>query len=508
MTNVQANPRWRPALRFDHLFTIAALALVGAFIALVPTPPNDFWWHLRAGQIVAAEGIPTTNRFAWTLPADTPYIYATWLGEWLFFLISQVAGFPGVAVARNLLGVLGFALVALNARVRSGSWKLGALAVLLAGLMSINNLPIRTQNWSWVPFGLFLCILSAYAAGRARPSLLIALPLLMAFWVNAHGAFVLGLALVAIYAAGETARRWLEQGGALSWRQLMPLYLAGAATLAATLLNPLGPGIFSYVADLLTDQPSQSLINEWQPPNRASPAGFFFFGATLALVAGLALARRRPTLTDTLLVCAFLWLAWGGQRYVIWFGMVAMPVLAQSLAAPDDPAERPVGSQLANALIAAMLAGIVVAVQPPLKSQLPLPGAYARIFAAVPGAPQIFDSTTPVEATEWLRANQPGEGRLFNEMGYGSYLIWAAPEVPVFIDPRVELYPLQQWQDYAAITEGRDPQPLLDKYRVSRIMLDRRLQGGLSTFLQGSSAWRLEYRDPRSEIYRRAEELP
>lgn len=499
-----ASPGRFPIIRIDHLWVAGVLTLIGVFITLVPTPPNDFWWHLKAGQIIAEQGIPHSNLFAWTLPADTPYIYATWLGEWLFYILSLLGGLEATALARNLLGLAGFALVAMDARRRSGSWRLAALAALLAGLMTINNLIIRTQNWSWVPFGVFVYILSAYAAGTLHPRYLVILPLIMAFWVNAHGAFVLGLGLIGLTLAGETLRQVLGHAGALGWRRLTFLVLVLAGAMLATLLNPLGPGIFEYVLKLLTDPPSQGLINEWQPPTTRSIAGFWFFASVVVLIAALAFARRRPTLTDVLLICVFLWQAWNGQRYVVWFGMVAMPILAQSLAGPADAPQRK-GNPLANTLIAGMLALTVLCFQPPIRNIWPFPKPYMNLFANLPGAPLTFNNSTPVAATEWLRAHQPGEGRLFNEMGYGSYLIWALyPEAKVFIDPRVELYPLAHWQDYAAISTGENIQPLLDTYQITRVMLDRGLQPKLSAALKSDTArWTLEYQDAQTEIYRR-----
>lgn len=502
-----AKRRVLPLPGVEQLWVLLALALIGAFIALVPTPPHDFWWHLKAGQIIATQGLPTTNLFAWSLPADQPYTYATWLGEWLFYALYAIGGLQAPVLARNLLGLAGFALVAAEARRRSGSWRLAALAALLAAAMSINNLPTRTQNWSWVPFGLFALIIGAYIGGQARPRTLLALPLIMLFWVNAHGAFVLGLALLALAAAGETLRRLLQQPGAPTWRRLAWLYLAAFATLAATLANPLGPGIFGYVLKLLTDPPSQGLVNEWQPPTTRGLAGLFFFASILALLAAFALTRRRPTITDLLLTCAFLWLAWTGQRYVVWYGMLAMPVLAGHLAALGPPRPRALSRprmQLPSTLIALALLGLLVAVQPPFKARLDLPQPYQALFADLPGAPGMFSADTPVAAAEYLRAH-PIDGRLFNEMGYGSYLDWALyPATQVFVDPRVELYPLAIWQDYLAIRDARDYNALLiDKYDVRRVLLDRIQQPRLAAALAADSRWAREYADARAEIYMR-----
>jgi hypothetical protein len=506
------------AFGVEHLWTLLPLALIAALLALAPTTPHDFWWHLRVGQVVAERGVPTTNLFSWGVPAETPFVYAAWLADWLFYQAYAALGLPGPVLARNLLGLAGFALVAAEARRRSGSWRLAGLAVLLAGAMTINNLTTRPQNFVWPVFAAYALLLGAYAAGQVGPRVLLALPPLMVFWVNAHGSFVLGLALLALALLGESARRALGHAGALGWRRLLWLALAAAACLAATALNPIGPGVFGYVARLLGDPSSQSLVNEWQPPTTRSLAGALFFAAVVALVAALALGRRRPTLTDALLLCAFLWLALSGMRYVVWFGMLAMPVLAQCLARPpltggsvEEPATQTPraapfaarGERWFAGAVALLLAACVAVLQPPLKAALPLPAAYEGFFAPVPGGAELFTRDTPVGAAEHLRRN-PLPGRLWNDMAYGSYLIWAAPEQPVFVDPRVELYPLSLWQDYLAIAEARDHRRLLiEVYDVRRVLLDRALQPKLAAALAADPRWEQEYADARAEIFRR-----
>ncbi|MEI7771507.1 MAG: hypothetical protein WCI67_16060 [Chloroflexales bacterium] len=500
----------RAGLRLDHLWAIFALSVIGGFISLAPTAPNDFWWHLKAGELVATGGIPTTNLFAWTIPADHPYVYQSWLGEWLFYAIVRAGGLPMAIFARNILGALAFAMLTWEARLRSGSWRLGALAALLAAGMTINNLNARTQNWSWLPFMATLMILGGYVAGRLKPRWLIGLPLLMLFWVNAHGAFVMGLLVAGTFVGGETLRRLLHQPRALGWPQLRRLYLAVAGMLAATLANPLGVGVFGYVASMLGDEASQGLINEWQPPNPHSPAGAIFFVGVLALIAALALARRRPTISDVLLVCGLAWQAFMGGRYVVWFGMAAMPIMAQSLVSPrtvfrinGGPPRARGGGGAANLLLALLLAAAFVALQPWLKPLLPLPAPYRAIFADVPGAPQLFSADTPALAVAELRA-RPCAGPIFNEMGYGSYMAWALyPAAQSFIDPRVELYPLQLWQDYAAISRGQDALSKLNHYGVACVLLDRGHQGGLATALDDASGWERSFRAGASEIWRR-----
>ncbi len=500
-----------PLLRLEHLWALLAVCTMAAFISMQPTAPNDFWWHLKAGELIATSGLPTTNLFAWTLPVDHPYVYQSWLGEYLFYLIFQIGGLPLVVFARNLLGTAAFALVAWETQQRTGSWRWGAAATALAAAMTINNLTTRTQNWSWIPFMATLMLLSRYAEGRLRARWLAALPLIMIFWVNAHGGFVMGILVAGAFAVGETLRKLARQPRALRWGQLRWLYLACAAMGAATIVNPLGVGVFGYVRSLLNDTSSQSFINEWQSPNPRDLAGGFFYLGVLAVMASFALQRRRPTFTDVILVCGLGWQAFVGVRYVVWFGFAAMPIAAQALAAqrplfagPAAPAGRERGAgAAANLLAAGLLALMVVTVQPWLKWQLPFPPYYQEQFVDLPGAPQLFAAATPVGAVEHLRA-EPCAGPIFNEMGYGSYMAWALyPQAQSFIDPRVELFPRNLWEDYIAITNGSEAAAQLDSYGVSCVLLDRALQPKLAAAMAGLPGWQRSFDDGQSEVWRR-----
>ena len=155
---------------------------------------------------------------------------------------------------RNLLGTAAFALVAWEARLRSGSWRLGAPGGP-AGRRDDDQQPnARTQNWSWLPFGP-RADPGRLRGGPARAARLLALPPLMAFWVNAHGAFVLGLALLAIFAAGETLRRCCASRRALGWPRLRWLYRR-RLLLAATGQPARRRGL-RLCASLLGDRPAR-----------------------------------------------------------------------------------------------------------------------------------------------------------------------------------------------------------------------------------------------------------
>jgi hypothetical protein len=81
---------------------------------------------------------------------------------------------------------------------------------------------------------------------------------------------------------------------------------------------------------------------------------------------------------------------------------------------------------------------------------------------------------TPLDGSEFL-VNNPYPKNLFNAASFGSYLIWIFNgEEKVFIDPRIELYPSEQWNDYLLISMGMEGwDEKLAQYEINTLMLSR-----------------------------------
>ncbi|MBN1919710.1 MAG: hypothetical protein JW892_00575 [Anaerolineae bacterium] len=493
-------------LHLDSLWLLIVLVGLALYVSLIRQPPHDFWWHLKIGELIAAtHRIPTTNIFAWTLPAETPFVYGAWLGQWLLYGFYRWGGVSLLLFTRTALFTAALALVGCEARRLSGSWRLAALAVAFAGGMALNNLIVRPQMWSWLPFVLMTLLLRRYVAGVLQGRWLLLCPLLMVFWVNAHGAFVLGLVLQGAFFAGELLRALWRDAGALPWIKLRWLGVILLLSLLATSINPQFVGIYRYVVGLMMDQPSQSLVIEWQSPTPQGIPNTVFFVSILALFLALLYARYRLTLTEVFLTVGFLWLAWSGQRYVVWFGLLTMPLLATA-GAQLLPRRWIVGSLPPNALNAALAVFLclpLLLALPWVAENLPLSEEYWKgAWREVEQGP-LLSRENPLAAVDYLRAH-PG-GRLFHEMGYGSYLIWALPEQGVFVDPRVELYPHDLWLDYVRIGKGVRSIELLEHYGANRVLLNVKLQEELLLALERAPDWRREYADAETQIWSRVQ---
>ena len=88
-------------------------------------------------------------------------------------------------------------------------------------------------------------------------------------------------------------------------------------------------------------------------------------------------------------------------------------------------------------------------------------------------------------------------------LSFGSYLIWAAEdEYRVFIDPRIELYPIEIWRDYITISNALPgwKEKLLD-YGIQVIMANPKTQSSLTESLATAPGWSLVFEDQAAVIY-------
>jgi hypothetical protein len=103
---------------------------------------------------------------------------------------------------------------------------------------------------------------------------------------------------------------------------------------------------------------------------------------------------------------------------------------------------------------------------------------------------------------EFIKANRLS-GPMLNDYGLGGYLIWAAPEYPVMIDGRTDVY---EWSGFLGefgswATLQSDPNALLQKYKIGFCLLSR--QSPMARVLLLMHEWKIVYSDNNSVILQR-----
>jgi hypothetical protein len=479
----------------DYLWVASVLWLIWIVMSMLPLPPNDLWWHMAAGRIMINEGAwLQTNRWAYTLPYDARYVYQSWLSELTMYALWWLGDVPLLSLARTLAIVGSYGFVAWHALRRCGNGIAVALALMVASFASLDNWTLRPQTLALIPAAVIVVVTSEYLHGRMRARWLAAIPIGMLFWVNMHGSFIMGAALLGLVwlSAAVAVLRSTPDARRAAVRQLGVWTAVGFATFIAVLLNPLGFGIFAYVRMMLSNTSLQTSFMEWQPPRNTFGvlrSGFWFFAILLGLAALMAKSARRPSMVDVLWYCGMAWLAIGGSRYIMWFALITMPLLAEQLAALFRPRAQPSSKPAVTLLYGALLGGIMIATLPWFMPARFFGPEAAGAFASTGPYRMLLSSKNPIAATEWL-AEHPIKGRFWTDMSYTSYTIWRMPEQQIFADLRVELFPPSIWKQYNDIARGDEQSvAMLDQWNITHVMLDRDWEQALLERLRQTPGW-------------------
>ena len=495
----------------------------------------DLWWHLKSGELIAqTHQVPSQDRFAYTtdLPAtlarlgldempaaQRPSAFAhwsmnlnhSWLGQLLFYQAYAAGGLTGVALLKSLLFALTLLILYLTMR-RAGAGSPAALLTLalIAWIAKDFNYS-RPQLFSFVGLALLGYLLTDFRQGGRK---FLGLPLLMLLWANLHGGFIIGVAVLLLFAIGEIprlllAKKWPWPPAPLSGRRLAALLLITGVTLLAALANPNGYRIFLF-PDAVRHSLFQLFIEEYHRPMAYEYHAYWLMLLLVALV--LPFRLKRLELAEIFVALFLMASSYTAIRAIIFFAIGSGGVLARSLSeAATWLATRAWFSRLApapfrraldlgfNALLALLALALVG------KTAL---GNEPFNLAA-------HGQDYPEEAVRFIEANNL-PGPLFNPYNWGGYLIWTLPSHPVFIDGRcLNETAYAQYLQIVGAAKGQEKKGplwrrLLDAHRVQLIMSPAVAGNGnliaLVDRLFFAPDWEVIYQDGKTLLFLRKTE--
>ena len=428
----------------ERLF-VATYTLFGFAAESFPIGDNSAFVHLRTGRLIAdGAGIPRSDPYSATASGHS-WVVQSWLPEWTYGWLWRWGGLHLVVFEQALLAAAIAWLTALLARAGSPLRTAGA-----AGLAIGVGAPL----WSPRPllFGILALALTILIVER-RASPLWLVPVVWV-WVNSHGSFPLGLLWLGAVATGYAIdHRSLRR----SWTILGPYAVAFGAGLGLAMVNPLGPRLLAFPLTLGEKRSIFRLIVEWRSPNfQAMPESFALVFLALTLI---VLLRSRLAFTDVVPVVGFVVLSLVALRNLPMLSPVLAPVLARALARPAEEVPAAPPEQLAGFVPRAFAAVLAAA---------------ALLFAAAiwSRAPLELEGY-PVAAVDRLEAaGMLTTGRLAHQDTTGGYLILREGErAQVFIDDRIDMYPVEVARDYVTLLHGQ-PSALevLDRHDIDVVL--------------------------------------
>jgi hypothetical protein len=455
------------------------------FAACLPSLASaDFGWHLRTGQLIyETHAIPRSDPFSFTF-AGQRWITHEWLSELLLYATYRFGGYAAVLA---VFGSLGAAAYWLAFSTAEGPLYTRLPVLALAVWAAHPTFLVRPQVFTLFLFSLFCFLLENHCrTGDWRP--LLALPLLTILWVNLHGGYIIGPAVIVLFLAGYVLDALADARARQKlYMRAVHLGVVVLACLAVVPLNPNGVRLYTYPFETLRSSAQQTLLYEWQPPSLMQPLFFPFF--LLVGLTVLALPLRRKTLRpgEILFVTFFAGAALHSMRHMALFSVACIPLLSSWRWVPLHwSIPRPL--RYAAFVVVVMLCGW-------------------RWHAGMAGAATFERTRFPEDAVAFLRRSRP-TGQIFNAYAFGGYLVWRLyPEYRVYMDGRADLYGDLFLARFNELYQGEsDPQPEFLRRDIRTVLVEP--GAPLDRLLSFTRGWRKVYQDSVAVIYMRADALP
>ncbi len=467
------------------LLSFALLLIIFSFC--IPSIPSaDMWWHLSTGQyILHTHTIPHSDPFSSTF-AGKPWTTHEWLSDVLFYYVYSMAGSPGLLCSCGAALALAFWFAF---RSLAGPLLIRLLALGLGIWAARPSFSVRPLVFTLLLATLFLFLLRRFI-DRGRYRDLFALPILSVLWVNLHGAYILGPALIVLFLLGVTVDwLWHLHDAAEAKRRLLGLTVALIACVVLVPLNANGFAMYSYPFQTLGSSAMQSGIMEWRSPD-FHMAIFYPFAALLFLtVAAFALSPARPRPSQVLLFAFFGLAALHSMRNLPIFVLVAFPLLASYATIPVRlPWTFPNFPLLLRRTLAAGILILVVVVS-------------SNIVADhLSNEASLEQSLFPFKAAAFMDENHL-PAPILNSYDFGGYLIWKLyPRYTVYIDGRADLYGDAFLENFIHLYQvDVDPHPALSGIRT--VILEPR--SNLANFLRLQPEWHRVYEDRVAVVFSR-----
>ena len=426
-------------------FALLAVAFLNTYLK-VKVWDYDFWWHLASGKyIVDHKGIPSDDPFSLVNDLEENknshplreqmILKQYWLSQVIFYLIYASFGDTGIIVLRSLILFLLVALVFIWFRRQNISFYIIYPFVFLIFTQTMRFTGERPVLFTVLFVVLAFMLLDSFKQKKSK-TLLLLIPL-MTIWANMHGGFILGLAIIAAYMAGESINYFFLKKGTMEKKALQMLCIVGFVAVAASAINPNGFAPFMTVTEqskLFHENVQEYFSPLYLYQNKLRPLdwGFIFLAFLFPVVA--VWRRMRMDIVYYLLLGGLLFMSLSALRFMIFFVCIGTMILGRELHLTlfnflekrriDMFRYEAVASVLMIASSAMFAAGFV--------------NLQSLSFTTA------TKSTVPKGAVDFIETNRI-EGNIFNDMGSGGYLMWRLyPWKKVFIDTRQLNYIVRQ----------------------------------------------------------------
>lgn len=430
------------------LLILLALGIVAFFRATIALDP-DFGWHLRMGEQIISHGIPLTDPFSYTMPSYN-FIDHEWLANVLIAIGYKSIGIYGLSFIFALIFVAAL-FIAIPKKFKDYSF----LPLVLAGSLMLGFVGIRTQVITWFFLSIILKVIFDEDLWKKWKFFL---PLIFVPWVNLHGGFAVGIAILSLVFLFKSVQN----------RRFEFAYFAiSLLSVILTFVNPYGSRIWWEVWMQMSDSSLRWNIAEWVP------AVFYVDFALLILftfsVFFVFKYKAKIGGVKILTYLFLLFMALSSLRHIPLWALSAVLVTSAAIKFLMDEIKKNKYGREQLKKVKKILFLVISCVF--------LFEIYINLASAFSLSEQKF---YPAQAVKFLNKYKLN-GNLFTSYNYAGYVLWKVPGKKDFIDGRMPswrrsgVYPNESnyaFKDYLKMLSDESFfKKMMQKYNIHYVLL-------------------------------------
>jgi hypothetical protein len=497
MTTATVDKVKRGESRLWWLPSIEVLIFILVFVLSLYVMPQlinsdgDLGRHITIGNVLIDQrAMLRADIFSHTMQGEELVLHS-WLSDLIFAIVYRAAGLDGIAWMTALILASTYALFTGGLKYFKVSTPVSLLAGLAATFAGALHWHTRPHILTTLIFTYYLLTL-AYYYKTERWKVLIPLPFVMILWANLHGAVISGLVLVGLFAVGLLLEKRFVPA-----RTVFGLLVI---LILSSWINPFGPKMLTHSFGYLRLDYLVDVTQEYQSPDFHSPATRPFLVILLLTLVVAGYSTRRVGWVPLVVLSFWTASALYSARNVPLYAQIAVLFLAYEgdrliaerwprVAAYFSRADR-AGRRAGGWIYAILFAGLLIFLQAN-------GGTIDRAGLGNRFDPDYF----PVRAVDFLEESGLPEGNMFNEFGWGGYLLYRLwPEKLVFIDGQTDFYGEELTRTHLQTRDAEgDWQAVLEEYEITWVILPP--QAALGKLLNLSPGWERIYSDEVASVW-------
>lgn len=500
----------------------------------------DLGWHLKVGQEISeTREVPHLEHFDYTLEGRT-WVDHEWLSNALTYLLYEKFSYLGPAMFFSLLVIITLLLqqklISTYISPNKNFYYLLMVLQFIGLAASLPHFGVRMQIVTLLCLQILLYLLQKYTVTRNHNVLLWLLPLFY-IWSSAHAGFLIGIVITFFFVGVKTLQlisnnyfkiKYFDYSDTYTLKEVSLVASASFLSAITTLFTPYGFRLYGFLSTY-TNTFYAKIISEWTPFHYL-PIQYkqIFFAAIIASALSLLIitltgkTKEKPYKINPWyfsLTLVFFVLAFKSKRHFPLFFVVSMPltisVFYHYFSIPKTMFKYIYNNKLIRLILALVLLAVAL-------------NFFGRInFNKDPFRSELICRKNPCYALDFIKDHpEYADMKIFNNYGWGGYLIWEWPDKKLFIDGRLPQYEYGEHtllEEYLDFFDEEKLESKLETHSIGLVLLklnqdikfnwfERKVlmldeekynnqKIALREFLESSPEWDLVYEDKLSNVY-------